>query len=132
MIDLDNGGMIDLVYENPYDIRETVVENTTLLSYDEVIAIFEKMMPVIYAYMGDDEITYNTTFTISKFRLGLMCIAEQNKKGNGLLVPVWSVYANTDVEDEPGQGGYHGGVKDSPIMTINAIDGSLISQELGY
>ncbi len=66
---------------------------------------------------------------ISRVRLNLMRIKAKNNATSGLLVPVWDFYG-TQVF---GDGEVHVvPLEETIVLTINAIDGSMIDRELGY
>ena len=130
---IDEGGILRFEYKSPYEIVETVVANTKLLSFDKIQDIFEKMSLIV-----DNEIDYNPVwdssggmeYHITTVRLGLVCVREKNTD-TGLLVPAWDFL------------GYERGRMSSdtnwrtvntnelePYLTINAIDGNII--ERGY
>ena len=60
-----------------------------------------------------------------------MRISEANDFQSGLLVPVWDIIGtkkykyNTKSNDENGE-------NEESLMTINAIDGTVIDKQLGY
>ena len=75
---------------------------------------------------------YAQKYTITSVRLSLQRISEQDSFTSGLLAPVWNVYGYQTVfrkdknqsEDYP--------VSLWPLLTINAIDGSVIDIYKGY
>lgn len=69
----------------------------------------------------------NRSVTIDEIRFGYSRIAEQNKSDSALLVPVWYFFGT--ITDE------NNAVTDNPeysLLTINAIDGSIIDLSKGY
>ena len=71
-----------------------------------------------------------TGYDIQKVVLTLRRIQEQNASDVGLLVPVWDFYGSETIE-------YSGEPRTTlerelPILTINAIDGSVIDLTKGY
>lgn len=130
---IDEGGILRFEYKSPYEIVETVVANTTLLSFDKIQDVFEKMSLIV-----DNEIDYNPVwdssggmeYHITTVRLGLVCVREKNAD-TGLLVPAWNFL------------GYERGRMSAdtnwrtvntnelePYLTVNAIDGNIIDR--GY
>ena len=57
-----------------------------------------------------------------------MRIKAKNSKDAGLLVPVWDFYGTEIYQRD----GIDVPLEETIVLTINAIDGSLISRELGY
>ena len=117
---VDDSGIVGMHWEAPYTIGDTVTADSALLSFDDVMAVFEKM----YLVNNDG---LKQTVTINQIRLGYTRIAEQDKDGSGILVPVWDFFGA--VTDE------NGNTKDDPyasLLTVNAIDGSIINRDMGY
>ena len=117
---VNDSGIVGMHWEAPYTIGDTVTSDSALLSFDDVMAVFEKM----YLVNNDG---LKQTVTINQIRLGYTRIAEQDKDGSGILVPVWDFFGT--VTDE------NGNTKDDPyasLLTVNAIDGSIINRDMGY
>lgn len=61
-----------------------------------------------------------------------MRVKEQNAEGSGLIIPVWDFFGSYYRSDDPegttpqGSDGYES------LLTINAIDGSIIDRSSGY
>lgn len=65
---------------------------------------------------GDGDLSID----INKVRLNLMRVRTKSSKDMGLVIPVWDYY------------GSEGPIEETIVLTINAIDGSMVSRELGY
>ena len=69
------------------------------------------------------------TCNITEARLELMRVLEQGSADNGLLIPVWNFYGTR-------QRSFASGNTDETLhgimLTINAIDGSIIDLDAGY
>ena len=69
---------------------------------------------------------------VNRIQFGLDRVTEQNKRDSGLLVPVWDFFG-TETYISKVNGQTKKQTQDSvPILTINAIDGSIINRSLGY
>ena len=56
-----------------------------------------------------------------------MRVKEKNVGDSGVLVPVWDFFGTQAFDDITiGQDGYQS------LLTINAVDGSIIDRDLGY
>ena len=134
---VDDTGIMSFDWWSPLEIGETVVENSTLMPFDDIAQKFEKQMKIEYeSRVGGDRFN-SITFTVDRVSLEFQRIAEQNSIENGLLVPVWNFYGTCSVIDSEGVD--HGdaflsgdGVYNWPILTINAVDGSIIDITQGY
>lgn len=125
-IRVNDNGIAGFFFEAPTKITETVVENASLKSFDEIKGIFEKMVAIANASQADDE-PMKTKITVGQVVLGYTRISEKDSFHTGLLVPVWDFIGTVEVTD-----GKETGIEKKSILTINAIDGSVINRTLGY
>jgi predicted small secreted protein len=125
---IDDTGIIQFIWQSPYETVETVTQSSMVKSFDEIEGIFSKMILITNAYQGDDEV--RLSIAVTKAQFGLMRVAVKNDNDSFLLIPVWDFFGTTTVEASGGTGG------DQNIylsrLTINAIDGSVIDRSLGY
>ena len=126
---VDETGVVYFDYLSPCSILDTVTEDATLKQFSEIQSVFEKMFPITYGHLDEEGTDYQLQVEITEVRLGLMRITEQNSRDTGLLVPVWDFFG--DVIVIPEEGDPYLSISDS-LITINAIDGSIIERELGY
>lgn len=122
-IRVNDSGIVGFDYNAPLEVTETIVENSNMKSFDEVRGTFEQMVMIANA-KTDSEVDGNVAIEIDRVVLGYARISEADSYDTGLMVPVWDFQGK--VTDEYGME-YKGG-----IMTINAIDGSVIDRSLGY
>lgn len=123
---VNDSGIISMDWDAPLEIVEAVVEDSTLMPFSDIQAVFEKMMPITFeaTAKGMDNLTCN----VSDVRLEMMRVVEQDSVENGLLIPVWNFYGvrsrtNNGKTDQTGQ---------YILMCINAVDGSVIDISKGY
>ena len=117
---VNDSGIVGMHWEAPYTIGDAVTEDSALLRFEDVADIFQKM------YLVDND-GQKQTVTVDRICLGYTRIAEQDKEGSGILVPAWDFFGT--VTDE------NGNTTADPyrsLLTINAIDGSIISRDMGY
>jgi len=126
---IDETGVAALTYTSPYVILETVSESVSLLPFPEILKIFERMAPMVNDWYDYNGIACN--MRIHEVRLGLMRIMEQNSRDTGPLVPVWDFMGTSEFVDKLGDSYTYDDTNIS-ILTINAIDGSIIDRGLGY
>ena len=135
MLFVTDDGIAEAFIEELNDVDETLVENCKLMSFNEIMDVFKKMMPVQYnvTAMGDELL--NAEWNVTSIEFGYTRISEENADYTGLLVPTWSFYGTeyaTYKSDELESGEYSFSANVYPILTINAIDGSIIDLEKGY
>jgi hypothetical protein len=134
---IDDDGIAYFDWESPYQMEDLVTRNSNVLSFGDVTNVFNTMALVQNAWDGLTEgwSIPVTGFDINVTRIvfGLTRVTEQNKRNSGLLVPCWDFFADTTftqvVNGKTVTKAYDTGY---PLLTINAIDGTVINRSLGY
>lgn len=129
---IDDTGVVEFVWKSPYELLETITDATALKSFDDIEAVFSKMMMVTKA---NPDQNVSMTFQISKAQLGLMRIKEKGNDDTALLIPVWDFFGTFTMDYTDKAGNKHTDtINDmySSQLTINAVDGSIIDRQLGY
>lgn len=116
-------GVVGFRYNAPIEITETVVEGTSLKSFEEVKGVFEQMAPMVLA---DNDYEYKAQ--VDRVRLSYSRISEKDSFDTGLVVPVWSFEGRLTGYD----GDYLAYESGGTLLAVNAIDGSVIDANLGY
>ena len=126
---VDEQGVALLEYDAPCAVERVEVEAATLLPFQKVQEVFEKM--VLIVNNNADINNSDQRYAVTEVRLSLVSIPEQNGNG-GLLVPCWDFL------------GYPAETADYPplwrtlglqphttycYLTVNAIDGSIIQRQ---
>ena len=140
---VDAEGIVSVHWGGPLAVLDSVAEAATLMPFEKIRGIAEKMLPILYNPAGWIE-TEAMEINVRSVRLELIRIREQNntKELQGMLIPAWVFYGSIKTKkayapemfyEEYGMGGstpfYNG---DTIILCINAIDGSIIDPTLGY
>lgn len=123
---INDSGIVGFDYNAPIRTVETVVDHAAMKNFDEVKSTFTSMVVV----MNAKDTTYSNeklsdTIEINRVILGYARISEANRYDTGLLVPVWD-FKGTITDNVSGETRY------GSVMTINAIDGTVIDRSLGY
>lgn len=134
---ISDRGIVSVELNEPYNVKETLVENCKLLPFEEIQSVFEKMMVVTHGpetyYSGFE--FYESHYDISRVEFGYSRITEVNQKMSGLLIPTWSFYGSMQERSQfPGDELSENiiGEMEIPVLVINAIDGSVIDLNKGY
>lgn len=120
---INDSGIVGFDYFFPLTIVETVVEQSNMKTFEEVRSNFETMVTVVNA--TDLEENVSVSIDVDRVILGYARISEVDSYDTGLMVPVWDFKGKKT--DSFGWNTTYGS-----IMTINAIDGSVIDREAGY
>lgn len=121
VVGVNDSGVVLFNYLTPLSVDETVVEKSSIKSFDEIKDTFEKMV-VIENASGEEEGT--VTIEVTDVKLVYTRISEKDSFDTGLIVPVWDFEGKVVNE--------YGGEVTGNILSINAIDGSVINSDLGY
>ena len=134
---IDDNGVAYFEWQSPYEMEDVVTQNSNVLPFSDVASVFDTMALVQNAWDGliEGSSAKITGFDMNVTRIvfGLTRVTEQNKRNSGLLVPCWDFFADTTYTElvngqtvtKPYDTGY-------PLLTINAIDGTVINRSLGY
>lgn len=135
----DDEGLASFSWENPYVISELSDDYVFMLSFDEIKQIFQQMIVMKNADLT--EYLNSAQFDIYEIRLGYGRIMEKGKPGVGTLIPVWDFFGTQTLShpDQTEEDGTAIKIEESKndfpylsLLTINAIDGTVIDRGLGY
>ena len=144
-ITVGKDGILSFTWDAPATIAKVQTESSNLLPFKEIAAIADTMLPVVI--IGPTEASslveldaingFETRMDveITKVSLTLMRIRDKGSL-QGTIVPVWDFWGTSDWYDAaPNAYGYNqkGELYDvEPLMTLNAIDGTVVSRLFGY
>ncbi len=127
---LYNGEVVQLQWNSPFTVTRIENENVPLLPFERIMEIFKRQVFMsVYIDAG-----YDLTYKVTEIQFSYMRVQVQNSD-EYRLVPVWDFigYAVYDWETTPGQRAISQAFfNHMSILTINAIDGSVIDRYLGY
>ncbi len=129
---VDDAGVFAMEFSQPHEVTEIVTERAEILSLEEAVASFERMIGYQYAAYetGEEEPCDDAYLCIDEIRLGLTRIAEKNAQEQGYLVPSWTFFGHYKLSDFwPDGEGHHG---TEAIIIVNALDGSIIDPDRGF
>ena len=140
-VKVTNDAIVEFKWSNPADITHLLNENAKLMLFDEIAKIAVNHMKLKYnmitiAPLPEDFPSYeeelakylSAEIKITEIRLGLGGVPAYNSPGEYMLIPVWSFYGTSAIEREgedkrqPYEDLY------MPLLSINAVDGSIIEQ----
>ena len=123
---------------NPYDIPKVDAAPAELMPFEDIADIFGKMILVTNDDISEInrkngfDIVYN--FAVDRVQLNLMRIRDKDNFTEGRIVPVWDFWATTGVSvpDPDYANLVYDGQYYEIVLTINAVDGTVIDRSLGY
>ena len=129
---ITDNGIETFNWGSPYAYGEYTTKNSALLTFDKVDEIFRKMMLVKYDMDNSNDLT-SATYRVDRVALEMSRVTNRKSSEKGLLVPVWNFYGSYYFTYEDG---LNFGSDDregfpSPLLRINAIDGTVIEPRYG-
>ncbi len=137
-VSLDDEGVIGMAWTSPLSVGPVEVERANLLPFSSILTVARNMLGVVNAPLESDLTDYSAyRIEIDRITLSLQRIPDANSVETGLLIPVWNFYGTehfilpNGIESEQ-NGEESVDAMEEPYLSINAIDGSVISKTLGY
>ncbi len=131
-IAINDEGILSFVWQGRETQDETLNENVPLLSFEEIQKVFEQIIKVKYAYVEDAENGNTIELKITAITLGYIRVQRADYPGQYMAIPVWDFYGYNINAEKEYEGTSRGPSNYSSLLTINAIDGSVIDRSLGY
>lgn len=137
-INVRGGKVISVCWNNVTEVTGTENENVALLPFSEIMRIFRKQI-FRSIYLDPDSGSEQDTrhaMKITRICFSYMRVKKQNGDGTYWLLPVWDfLYAvdhsilSQSGSDRSDQATW---LSQRSVLTINAIDGSIIDRNIGY
>lgn len=122
-------------WENPYEISD-VQSAGELMDFQAIREVFGKMIFVKNDFaleankVNGFDVIHN--MNIDKVRLNLMRIRPKDSVTEGTIIPVWDFWGTETARWNQGDGERTGEPRYGVLLSINAIDGTLVDREIGY
>lgn len=138
-VEIDDSGIVQATWSGYTEYIEDVSNDVPLMDFDSVRDIFEDYCRYKFAwtYRNDalaGDTTPPVTLNVKKVELNVMVTPEKDNLDSYITVPVWDFIADMTLEgDGMSQDGFiDEGQKNVSILTINAINGTVVDRQLGY
>lgn len=116
---VDNSGIAVFFWSNPMAMGEVLTDSVALLPYDQIEPVIKEHISLAYEnYRQDERLREGMSLDIDRITLGMMRIQNEGDENNYTLIPVWDVFSEQ--------------LGDYSLVTVNAMDGSVIIRENGY
>lgn len=129
---ITDNGIESFNWFSPYAYGEYVTQSSALMTFDKIDEIFRKMMLVKYDEHNSNDLT-SATYRVDRVALEMSRVTNRKSSEKGLLVPVWNFYGSYYFTYEHG-GNFGSDDREdfpSPLLRINAIDGTVIEPRYG-
>ncbi len=143
-LDVGKDGILSFDWTAPSTQPVVQQAQSALLPFEEIASIANTMLPEVIVGPKETPLTqldqYNGFDTrmdvdITKVSLSLMRIRDKGSL-QGTIVPVWDFWGTSDWYDaEPNAYGYQEkgmNYEYRPMLTLNAVDGTVVNRQLGY
>lgn len=134
-------GIYSFEWQSPSAAVAVKEEHTALLPFEEIASIADTMLPVViigpteaHSLADLDHINgYDTNMDVSitKVSLTLMRVRDKGTE-QGTIIPVWDFWGTWNWYDADGQNEEKHSYTVQPMLTLNAIDGSVVNRVFGY
>lgn len=144
LLDVGKDGVLCFAWTAPSTQPVVQQPQSALLPFEEIASIANTMLPEVIVGPKETPLTqldqYNGFDTrmdvdITKVSLSLMRIRDKGFL-QGTIVPVWDFWGTSDWYDaEPNAYGYQEkgmNYEYQPMLTLNAVDGTVVDRQLGY
>ena len=135
MLMYNNDGFHTFEWKNPYTIEDISGEYVFLLPFSDISNIFEEMLLKKQADNFNNE-GDTVDIQVDEVVLSYMRVREKGSL-EGTLIPVWDFFGTKTYKNAAGEvdlvlDRVYDGVLPESMMTINAMDGTIVDRRLGY
>ncbi|MDO4572307.1 MAG: DUF6034 family protein, partial [Clostridia bacterium] len=130
VLSVTDEGIATVRWNAPLEILDTVTDDASLLPYAEISTILQTILALQEEQLLNTGAWEAVSLRLHSVTLSLQRVSDRNAHREGLLIPVWNVYGERSMTAADGS------VREEfsrlPLITINAIDGSVIDAAQGY
>ena len=131
MIAVDDDGIRSMRFENPFEITGMLEEDCELLPFDQIMDVARTIFPLSTGWLESSYVDVREY--VDRITLGYMVMLSRDNPSYCEIVPVWDFFGKRECRKE--RGGEIVAGDDVPfcsLLTINAIDGTVIDRHYGY
>lgn len=125
---INDSGVIEFSWSSPMQNVGTISSNAKIISFNAAMNAFKEQFFIHYAQ--NDTSKEKITYAINRITLGLMRVQDKNQTNTYTMVPVWDFFGSTNPPPSNHDLFYTPSMES--LLTVNAIDGSIIDRKLGY
>ena len=136
-LQIDNNGICRFNWSNPTEYKDTVSQDVPLIDFETINGVFHDYCGYKFSWVPQyDNIPDDATVTIyvNSVEFNLMMTMEKDDIGSYIMIPVWDFIGDITYDQEVFtiEGKPYYGEENVSILTVNAIDGTVIDREQGY
>jgi Family of unknown function (DUF6034) len=126
---VNDNGVAELRWQSPMKTTRMVSSNVMIKSFNDAMNTFKQQFFLHYAQSDTSKRT--STYTINNITLGMMRVQAKDQTNTYEMIPVWDFFGSVTTKDSAGTTSTSNRALES-ILTINAMDGSIIDRKMGY
>ena len=128
---VDDDGIQAVRYDMPFEITQVLDEDCELLSFDQIMNVARTIFPLRYAYLESEY--KDTRMRVDQITLGYMVVLSRNNSDYCEIIPVWDFFGTEENRREKnGEVIVTWNEPFRSLLTISAIDGTIIDRNYGY
>lgn len=128
---VDDRGIRSLWFDWPHEVLGVVQEDAQLLPFAKVMEIAGKLLHL--KYTAYEQTYFQVQAQVNDIRLGYMRVPLKDNPSAFQLVPVWDFFGEVAlINAHDNQRTIRRDWANNSLMTINALDGTVIDREYGY
>ena len=128
---VDDDGIQSVRYDMPFEITQLLDENCALLPFDKIMDVARTIFPLREAY--SENAYKDIRLCVDQIALGYTVVLSRNSSDYCEIIPVWDFFGTAEYRRE--KDGEIIATWDEPyrsLLTISAIDGTIIDRNYGY
>jgi len=124
---LDDNGISDFSWSDKGEIQKELTSDVELLTFENIIDIARQQLKNKFSWIETNNNNSFHNIHVDRIVLEYTCIQQKDNADNYLLVPTWNFYGGIQDKNVNGITREQTGLrKDICVLSINAIDGSVI------
>lgn len=127
-----NRGIEYVGYENPMQCGEMIQPSCELLPFSDISSVAQSIMPIKYDAIYSSPTYSSVTFTIDRITLGYMRVMVKDAANQYQLIPVWDFFGTGECTYPSNDTRTFNVSPNGSLLTINAMDGTVIDRSYGY
>lgn len=137
---VDNDGVFVVNWLAPTKISDKIDENVKLLDFNKIKRIVLQNLSSIYTPVNVEDYIVKVSLNIKKIEFAYVKCLKQNSDSEYILTPCWNIYGsiqtfyNEKIKD-PNYDANNSNTEEKPmgtLISVNAINGSLINTDMGF
>ena len=126
----DEQGFLAMRWKEPCRVMKRSGDKLFLMPYSDIQSVFETLFLEKYNSFFEN-VQATASFRIHTVKLGYMRVHERGNVEEGELIPVWDFFGEETISYDQTEPYVEAGPYKS-LLTINAVDATVIDRSLGY